>query len=257
MYDGILLELPFAHFFLKKFRGQLCDLHDLLSLDHDVYTNLMQLRHQENLDALGLHFTITDNVYGQNAEIELQPNGANTLVTQQNVLNYIHRFADYRLNREVSATSNAFLRGFFDVIHREWVQMFNAMELRMLISGSSHGLDISNMRRFAHYAGGYHEEHPVIVSFWEILEGLTAEEQRHFLKFVTGCSRAPLLGFEQLQPRMCIQMAGNVVNDHATGRLPTSATCVNLLKLPPYASKEVMKQKLLYAISSKTGFHLS
>jgi ubiquitin-protein ligase E3 C len=42
-----------------------------------------------------------------------------------------------------------------------------------------------------------------------------------------------------------------------TGRLPTAATCSSLLKLPPYRSKEELKGKLLYAISSGAGFDLS
>ena len=42
----------------------------------------------------------------------------------------------------------------------------------------------------------------------QILGGFTAEEQGAWLKFVTACSRAPLLGFSCLQPKLCIQMAG-------------------------------------------------
>jgi len=42
-----------------------------------------------------------------------------------------------------------------------------------------------------------------------------------------------------------------------TARLPTAATCMNLLKLPPYGSKEQVRKKLLYAIKSGSGFDLS
>ena len=41
------------------------------------------------------------------------------------------------------------------------------------------------------------------------------------------------------------------------GRLPTSSTCFNLLKLPNYQKKGTLKEKLRYAISSNTGFELS
>jgi ubiquitin-protein ligase E3 C len=34
-------------------------------------------------------------------------------------------------------------------------------------------------------------------------------------------------------------------------------TCVNLLKLPRYATKKVLKEKLLYSVNSKAGFDLS
>lgn len=36
-----------------------------------------------------------------------------------------------------------------------------------------------------------------------------------------------------------------------------SSTCMNLLKLPTYSTKIILKQKLSYAIQSKSGFELS
>lgn len=58
LYEGILLELPLAAFFLKKMRGGVCDINDLRSLDLEVYTNLLQLRHYtgERCQASGLFF---------------------------------------------------------------------------------------------------------------------------------------------------------------------------------------------------------
>ncbi len=41
-------------------------------------------------------------------------------------------------------------------------------------------------------------------------------------------------------------------------RLPTAASCMNLLKLPNYdGNVEVLREKLLYAIRSNSGFELS
>ncbi len=40
-------------------------------------------------------------------------------------------------------------------------------------------------------------------------------------------------------------------------KLPTAATCMNLLKLPKYDSAEMLREKLLYAIRSNSGFELS
>ena len=41
------------------------------------------------------------------------------------------------------------------------------------------------------------------------------------------------------------------------GRLPTSSTCFNLLKLPNYRKKSMLKEKLRYAINANAGFELS
>ena len=64
-----------------------------------------------------------------------------------------------------------------------------------------------------------------------------------------------MLGFSFLEPAICIQMASG--QSDKEGRLPTAATCMNLLKLPPYADKDSMEEKIRYAINSNAGFDLS
>jgi ubiquitin-protein ligase E3 C len=39
--------------------------------------------------------------------------------------------------------------------------------------------------------------------------------------------------------------------------LPTSSTCMNLLKLPNYRNKDLLRKKLLAAIESGAGFELT
>lgn len=258
VYEGILLELPLAGFFLKKFRFVNCDLNDLPLLDPEVYRNLVKLRHMsDQVSQLCLTFTALKGDYGENEEVELKRGGRDLAVTPDNVIEYIHRVADYRLNTALAAPTNAFLRGFFEVVRPEWMRMFNEAELAMLISGSDEGLDLDDLRLHVQYAGGYHERHPVITMLWDTLASFSPEEQRAFLKFVTACSRAPLLGFRCLEPPVCVQMAGSVLDEFAGVRLPTSATCMNLLKLPPYRTHAAMREKLLYAITAGAGFDLS
>lgn len=52
-------------------------------------------------------------------------------------------------------------------------------------------------------------------------------------------------------------MAGGVLDERSQQRLPTAATCMNLLKLPPYKTLEEVQSKLLYAIREVAGFDLS
>ena len=46
--------------------------------------------------------------------------------------------------------------------------MFNEEEVQMLISGGGEGLDIADMQAHVNYAGGYHQEHPIIRDFWQV-----------------------------------------------------------------------------------------
>src|SRR5689334_14068895 len=57
--------------------------------------------------------------------------------------------------------------------------------------------------------------------FWSVVESFTAVEQQSLLKFVTGGSRPPLMGFKYLNPRFTIRLVSNV---HAhSGRMSLSS----------------------------------
>merc|ERR1712070_847173 len=103
------------------------------------------------------------------------------------------------------------------------------------------------------YASGYHPSQPYVQKFWQIITEMSPEDQGFFLKFVTSCERQPLLGFSKMYPPFCIQQV--ILHDEV--RLPSAATCMNLLKLPKYENEDVLKEKLLYAVRSNSGFELS
>lgn len=69
--------------------------------------------------------------------------------------------------------------------------------------------------------------------FWSVLNSLTQEQIKLFLKFVTSCERPPSLGFSMLNPPFTIQKVALERNEK---KLITSSTCFNLLKLPDYPS---------------------
>ncbi|XP_043709518.1 E3 ubiquitin-protein ligase UPL6-like isoform X1 [Telopea speciosissima] len=258
MFEGILVDIPFATFFLSKLKQKYNYLNDLTSLDPELYRHLIFLKHYEgDISELELYFVIVNNEYGEQTEEELLPGGKDIRVTNENVIQFIHLIANHRLNFQIRQQSSHFLRGFQQLIQKNWIEMFSEHEIQLLISGSLEGLDVEDLRHHTNYAGGYHNEHYVIEMFWEVLKNFSSENQQKFLKFVTGCSRGPLLGFKYLEPLLCIQRAAGDASDEALDRLPTSATCMNLLKLPPYRSKEQLEMKLMYAINAEAGFDLS
>ncbi|KAJ4871977.1 E3 ubiquitin-protein ligase UPL6 [Raphanus sativus] len=258
MFEGILVDIPFATFFLSKLKQKYNYLNDLPSLDPELYRHLIFLkRYKGDISDLELYFVILNNEYGERTEEELLPGGKDMRVINKNVITFIHLVSNHRLNFQIRQQSSHFLRGFQRLIPREWIDMFNEHELQVLISGSADSLDIDDLRENANYSGGYNAGHYVIDMFWEVMKSFSTENQKKFLKFVTGCSRGPLLGFKYLEPAFCIQRAGGSVSNEAVDRLPTSATCMNLLKLPPYQSKEQLETKLMYAISAEAGFDLS
>jgi len=260
LYDSVLIDLPLAKFFLSKILGKFNSVNDLVSLDEQLYKNLISLKNlpAEDLEDIGINFSVVENEFGESREIELIAGGREISTTEKdNLIRYIHLVANYKLNFQILKQSRAFLKGFSDLIAPEWIRMFNQDELQLLISGSPAGIDIADMRRHTNYSGGFSGDHPTIQIFWEVLAELSPDQQQNLLKFVTSCSRPPLLGFQYLYPQLCIHKS--LYNDdiNPEEHLPTASTCMNLLKMVPYRKKKTLKEKLIYAINSNAGFDLS
>ncbi|KAL0618587.1 Ubiquitin-protein ligase E3C [Plecturocebus cupreus] len=71
LYENMLVELPFAGFFLSKLLGTSADvdIHHLASLDPEVYKNLLFLKsYEDDVEELGLNFTVVNNDLGEAQE---------------------------------------------------------------------------------------------------------------------------------------------------------------------------------------------
>lgn len=74
--------------------------------------------------------------------------------------------------------------------------MFNNSEVQLLISGAEVPVNIEDLKSHTHYTGGYSADDPFIDLFWIVVNDFTEEQKTKLLKFVTSCSRPPLLGFK-------------------------------------------------------------
>lgn len=119
-------------------------------------------------------------------------------------------------------------------------------------------IDIDDLKANTEYKG-YDANAQVIRWFWEIMYSLNSTEKAEFLQFVTGSSKVPLQGFSVLQGMRGLTKF-NIVKlvDNDCMRLPVAHTCFNQLDLPEYPSKELMRERLLFAITEgKGGFHIA
>jgi ubiquitin-protein ligase E3 C len=283
VYENQLVELPLAPFFISKLLGKSNSLADLASLDAELHRNLLYiLRYRGDFGALGLNWSVTElnPETGVMVERDLVRNGRNIPVTRENHIHYVYAMANCKrlqfvltnifpvvsffshthtqllttdkMNVSIKRQCKAFGAGFAHFVRPFAARLFNEQELQMLISGEEGPLDIAQWQRSCQYSGGYHPSQPIIREFWEVVESFTAQQQRGLLRFITSCSRPPLQGFDALYPQICIHK-----RDGGDEYLPTAATCMNLLKLPVYSNKYIMRERLLYAIESDSGFNLS
>lgn len=285
VYEGIVVEVHFASFFLTQLIGSRGTLYscidELPSLDEQLFRSLSYIKQYEgDVADLQLTFSCDEDEMGQVTTYELTPGGSLDPVTNSNKILYIHSMALFKMHTQIKKQSMAFNRGFKSVIKQPWMGMFSGPELQRLISGDTSDIDLADMRANTIYYGGYHNNHKVIKWFWDILANeFSREERALLLKFCTSCSKPPLLGFSYLEPAFSIRRVeqpddtdeGDTVGSIVRGflslsgsrkgenvsRLPTSSTCFNLLKLPHYHKKTTLRDKLRYAVHSHVGFELS
>jgi len=281
VYDGFVVDIQLAPVILATIlKKRLCAFDELATVDPDLYKNLTYIRkYKDSPDVadLELTFSVDEEFLGEVHTVDLPGGGRYMKVTNENKMKYVHQMAIYRVLTRTKMQTEAFVSGFRSLINPDWLTLFSTYELQSLISGIKNDIDISDLKKNVQYYGGFHSNHRVIKWLWEIVENdFDAEERSLFLKFVTSCSRAPLLGFAYLEPPFsirCIEVSddqdqgdtlGSVVRgflaikkNKSTVRLPTSSTCFNLLKLPNYSKKSLLSEKLRYAIRAQAGFELS
>lgn len=283
VYEGIVVDVPFASFFLTQVLGHdhsalYSYLDEMPSSDPELHKNLTYVKHYDGeVEDLGLTFSFDQDILGQIVTHELIPGGRSINVTASNRISYIHHMAHFKMHRQIQSQVAAFRRGFRCLIPPDWLSLFSGPEVQRLISGDNSPIDLKDLRRNTSYYGGFHDSHRVVVWLWDLLEkDFSDKEKSAFLKFVTSCSKPPLLGFDYLEPPFsirCVEVAdddddGDTVGSVLRGflalrkrdpvnRLPTASTCFNLLKLPNYQKKSTLREKLRYAITCNTGFELS
>jgi hypothetical protein len=263
-FSGRVLGLALVHqylldaFFTRPFYKALLRLpvalSDLESLDFEFHQSLQWIReHDVSMQGeLELTFAVTEEVFGQVLERELKPGGRNVPVTEKNKKEYLERIVRWRLERGVSEQTESLVRGFYEVVDPRLVSVFDARELELVIAGTAE-IDLVDWRHNTEYRGGYHDQHPVVVWFWQAIERFTNEQRLRLLQFVTGTSSIPFEGFSALRgsigPRkFCIEKWGK------PNSLPRAHTCFNRLDLPPYPTSEVLYEKLLLAVEETNTF---
>lgn len=255
LYESVLIDVKFAPFFLAKWKVNQkfkSSVNDLLYVDSNLYRNLYKLldMSEEELRELDLDFTINEFLDNEVWEYDLLPSGGGQVqVTTSNRLTYVHLVLDFKLNKSLDIQTRHFLNGLYRIIKPNWLNMFDPFELQILIGGVS-DIDIDDWKHHVLY-GGYFDDDLTITLFWEVVAEMSSEERCELVKFVTSVARAPLLGFGALYPNFGINNSGS------PDRLPTASTCHNLLKLPDYRDKKLLREKLLYALHANSGFDLS
>lgn len=144
---------------------------------------------------------------------------------------------------------NSFVEGLSNVLPVEVLTILEGNELRDILCGNPE-VDVDLLKSVVEYEG-YVETDTVIGYFWETLRELSNEDRKLFLQFVWARNRLPVKKSDFEAPFKIQRDAGNT-GDNADKSLPSASTCFFSLSLPEYSSKEILKEKLQFAIHNVT-----
>ena len=189
--------------------------------------------------------------------IELKKGGKNIDVNAHNVDEYVSLVESFTCGPIMASKIQYFVKAFETLVHIQALRLFSYDEIVTMICGSDPRLTIEDLRKYVKLEHGYNSKSPEIAQLFEIISEMTDEEQKLFIKFVTGCQRLPYGGLAYLKPPLTVakRVDSSVIEDAC---LPSVMTCTNYFKMPAYTSKCVMKMKILQAITEcQETFQLS
>ena len=225
---------------------------DLKTYDPELYKNLVTLKTYEGdvENDLGLYFSLTIEKNGKNVTFDLIDGGNNIPVNNENRLTYIKKVTDYYLTYQFKETVHNFTIGMSRVINMDILRLYTGDELRQIIYGFDKDVfTVGDMQLNSNFIG-FDMQNPkeaqCINDFLKILDEFTQKEKEKFLFFCTSLKRLPIGGFSKLRPKFTVTKSFSAV--------PTSSTCVNMLKLPILPYKK-LKEILLYVINADAGFY--
>ncbi|XP_057620620.1 probable E3 ubiquitin-protein ligase HERC3 isoform X1 [Chionomys nivalis] len=252
IYNSTVVDLHFPLALYKKLLNVKPGLEDLKELSPTEGRSLQELLDYPGEDVeetFCLNFTVCRESYGVIQQKKLIPGGDRVAVCKDNRQEFVDAYVNYVFQISVHEWYTAFSSGFLKVCGGKVLELFQPAELRAMVVGNSN-YNWEELEETAVYKGDYSGTHPTVKLFWETFHEFPLEKKKKFLLFLTGSDRIPIYGMASLQI---------VIQSTATGEeyLPVAHTCYNLLDLPKYSSKEIMKARLTQALDNYEGFSLA
>ncbi|KAF5188287.1 E3 ubiquitin-protein ligase [Thalictrum thalictroides] len=274
LQDGRVLDLFISKAFYKLILEQELNIYDIHSIDPELGRTLLEFQaliDRKKASHSGSELPFISYSCFRNTRIEdlwldftlpgypdymLSSGDEHKMVNFSNLEEYVSSIVDATVKSGISRQVEAFRSGFNQVFPLKNLQIFTEVELERLLCGEQDAWTSNELLEHIKFDHGYTASSPPIINLLEIIQEIDYDQKRAFLQFVTGAPRLPPGGLAALNPQL------TVVRKHcsecADGDLPSVMTCANYLKLPPYSSKERMRERLLFAITEGQGsFHLS
>ena len=124
----------FPNSFYKKLLGEVAIFNDFREYDPQLFENLGWIL-KNPVEGLELNFTYEMMYLGKREQIELVENGSNVAVTEENKQQYVNLICEHKMVKSIQHQMDAILKGFYSLVPKEELTIFNSTELELLISG--------------------------------------------------------------------------------------------------------------------------
>jgi E3 ubiquitin-protein ligase HUWE1 len=153
IYDNKLLDCYFTRSFYKHILGKAVHYTDMESEDYSFYQGMVYLI-EHNVDESGigddLTFSIEIREFGKMEVKDLKENGRQIAVTESNKKEYVQLACQMKMTESIKAQIKSFLEGFYEIIPKDLIAIFNEQELELLISGLP-TIDIDDLKANTEY----------------------------------------------------------------------------------------------------------
>ncbi|XP_069137757.1 probable E3 ubiquitin-protein ligase HERC1 isoform X1 [Argopecten irradians] len=218
---------------------------DLEEVDHLYIQSLIGISdiHKSGVNETNFHeFIPLDTFLGQSSDgrlIPVIPGGSTIRLHFHNRRDYVEAVLNYRLH-EMDRQAAAVREGMAWIVPVPLMTLLSPRALEQMVCGME-DMNVEVLRKVVRYRG-IDEKSDVVRWLWEVLESFSNDERIQFLRFVSGRTRLPA------NPSDISQRFQIMNSDRGVDCLPTSQTCFFQLRLPAYPSREVLAEKLRYAI---------
>lgn len=222
---------------------------DLRFMDMDLLIQLETLESMAESDLDQLEYPASIMRANDKTVLHLLDQPCVTASTRHDYISAVLQVRLHEFDQQVAAMRE----GMAEVVPVPLLSLLHGTELEALVAGNVR-IDLHMLKAVTEYRPlTLPPSHELFQWFWEILDSFSEHQRGLFLRFVWGRSRLPRFEASfshKFVINVQVDKFGAAPNVSADSSLPTALTCFFMLKLPPYSSKDIMQDKLCYAVHS-------
>ena len=225
---------------------------DLLARKEEVQPMMLKLSTAPDVEQT----TATSSSASLQIAYPMIPGGAATEVTERNQVRYLDLWLRHELESEIDEGTRWFAEGLTSVVPSGVLDMFDASELKRLLSGDAlddDALDDLFQHVKYHAPGGEQGQNELRTLFETSMTKFEPKQRQAVFRFVTSLDRVPPGGCGSLSPLFTVEI--DTQSRATTDRLPCASTCMNHVLMPKYPDVKTMMDRLRTAGSDGLEYH--